>query len=123
MRPSTFPTQSARLAYFREQLATKPNWALRALMVVYEKQTSREKAEGVAADTNGVGFNGQDAQLLTAFAQQVERWDDQPAKHYASPLSPRQMAVVMRRMKKYASQIIDHMGSKAPAVVKIAKVA
>lgn len=98
-----FPSKDERLRYVRTQLATNPKWAIRALTVVYQGQTSQEQSCERTVELNGVGFTAFDAEILTSFAQQVERWD---ASRYPSPLSPKQMALLHKRIVKYAGQLL-----------------
>jgi hypothetical protein len=118
--PKTFTSEAARLEHFRVNLATNDKWALRALIVIYERQTDAEKSASVTTESNGVGFSGADAEILTSFAKRVKNFNP-GVSLYASPLSPRQMEVLKNRIKKYAAQIIKSMGDKAPAIVKTPK--
>lgn len=89
-------TKKARIAHIREQIATKPAWALRALSVIYANQTADEQATQQTKHENGIGFTGADAEILTSFAQQYER---------RGSLSPKQMTILHKRMPKYAKQL------------------
>ena len=120
--PTSFPTKAARLEYFRTQLSTIDSWALRALAVIYARQTEHEQAARLTTEDNGVGFTGFDAALLTSFAKRAQGWRKE-LSIYSSPLSSKQMTILKSRIKKYAGQIIDHMGANAPAIVKESKVA
>lgn len=105
--PITFPTKAARLAAVRAKLATNPKWALRTLTVVYQGQTNQEQSAERTIEENGVGFTAFDAEILSSFAQQVERWErSDPTRRYASPLSPRQMDLLFKRIPKYAGQLL-----------------
>ena len=105
--PIMFPTKAARLAHIRTKLATSPKWALRALTVVYQGQTQGEQVRSTTVELNGMGFTAFDAEILTSFAQQVERWErSDPTRRYATPLSDRQMALLHKRIAKYAGQLL-----------------
>lgn len=105
--PVTFPTKAARLAHVRSELGTKPKWAVRALTVVYQGQTQSEQVRSTTIEENGVGFTAFDAEILTSFAQQVERWERaDPTRRYATPLSEKQMALLFKRIPKYAGQLL-----------------
>lgn len=105
--PITFPTKAARLAAVRAKLATEPKWAVRALTVVYEGQTSQEQQASTTVEDNGMGFSAFDAEILSSFAQQVERWNRaDPTRRYATPLSEKQMALLFKRIPKYAGQLL-----------------
>ena len=64
--PTSFPTKAARLEYFRTQLSTIDSWALRALAVIYARQTEHEQAARLTTEDNGVGFTGFDGRLPRA---------------------------------------------------------
>lgn len=105
--PVTFQTKALRLAHIRNELATKPKWAIRALTVVYEGQTSQEQCSERTIEENGVGFTAFDAEILSSFAQQVERWNRaDPTRRYTTPLSEKQMALLFKRIPKYAGQLL-----------------
>lgn len=118
-----FPTKAARLAFFREKLGTSHSWAVRALLVIYRYQTAAEKAAKQTTDANGVGFGGLDAEILSSFAKRAQahfnnlytKKDD-----FVGALSPKQFAVLFKRMPKYADQLLRHLEAegKAPLVVK-----
>jgi hypothetical protein len=99
-------TIKARVAAFKEHLRTNASWALRGLVVLYEHQTADERAAGTTYNLNGVGFTGNDAEILTSFAQQYQE---------RGSLSVRQMSVLHRRMPKYARQLLNIATAKVPA--------
>jgi hypothetical protein len=80
----------------RNKLATDTAWALRAIVRVYEKQTEAEQSAGQTFNQNGVGFSGTDAEILSSFARQINS---------GRTLSPKQMAIVMRKAPRYWGQI------------------
>jgi membrane protease subunit (stomatin/prohibitin family) len=86
------------LAMFKEQLSTRPNQAIKALMFVYAKQTEVEKRAKETLDSNGVGFNI-DAKFFSSLAE-----------FYKSRgfLTEKQMGVLMKKISKYANQIMNH---------------
>lgn len=80
----------------RAKLETNDKWLVRGLLAIYDNQTTEEQiVEGVVVD-NGIGFNGVDGEILTKMA-----------KWYKSKgfLSPKQIALVRRKMLKYAGQL------------------
>lgn len=90
-------TKKAITLYVKKQLSTNTKWALAGLKTIYSYQTADEQAMGDTVKLNGVGFTGTDGGILSSFAQQyIQR----------GTLSPKQMAIVMKKMKKYHSQII-----------------
>ena len=90
-------TKGAIAEFVREQLSTKEQWAKAALLKIYALQTAEEQAVGDTCIYNGVGFTGVDGYILSSLAQQFKTkgW-----------LSPKQMTIVMKKMKKYTRQII-----------------
>lgn len=88
--------EEALRAALRARLATRPRWALRALDRLYSHQTPRERASEATIEHNGVGFSGTDAQILSSFAEQYRT---------RGSLSPRQMALLHRKMPTYWRQI------------------
>ena len=93
--------EKAVVAVWQENLRTNPQWAIRGLMRVYKEQTASEKEAEATRENNGVGFTGTDAEILTSFAKQVERDNGR----YPLPLSPKQLAILFKRMPKYAGQL------------------
>lgn len=69
---------------------------IKALLIIHNFQTAEEKKRGQTVEDNGVGFTGFDGDILTSFSQQL---------YNTISLSPRQMEVVRRRIKKYWKQI------------------
>ena len=93
-------TKKLKTEYVKSKLATSTAWALRCLMVVYGNQTSDEQTFGVSRHDNNIGFTGTDAEFMTSLALQYER---------SGSLSAKQMAFVMKRMKKYHKQVMAVM--------------
>jgi hypothetical protein len=85
------------IAMYRTKLADNPAWALRGLVKVYEMQTADEQEMEATTEHNGVGFTGVDGEILTSFAKQyIAR----------GTLSPKQMALLYKKMPKYAKQLL-----------------
>ena len=70
----------------------------KALLIIYENQTSEEKSAQTTIEDNEVGFSGVDARLLSSFAAYLQRWGD---------LTERQLVHARKKMPKYARQILD----------------
>ena len=83
-------------AEIREKLGTNVRWAIRGAKTLYSRQTRVEQQFGITVVSNQKGFSGYDAAILTDFVQLVER---------GHSLSPKQVAVLLRRMPKYAGQL------------------
>lgn len=83
----------------RGKLETNEKWAIRAMVKIYEcNQTWEEQSCEQTVDDNGIGFNGLDANILSSFAKQVQA---------GRTMSQKQMSIIMKKMKKYARQVID----------------
>jgi hypothetical protein len=103
METKFFPSHKARIAHVKQMLGTDASWAIRALEIVHAGQTAYEQTCERTTDLNGVGFTAFDAEILTSFAAQVIRW--KANKTYPTPLSDKQMALLFKRMPKYAEQV------------------
>lgn len=68
----------------------------KALIELYNRQTADEQASGETNHQNGAGFNGLDAGILSSFAEFYLN---------AGFLTPRQMAVLRRKIGKYCGQL------------------
>ena len=90
----------------KNKLSTNDKWLVRGLLAIYAKQTADERAAEVTQHQNGVGFNGTDANILSSFAKQVLQWQATENPRYQVPLSPKQFALLRRKMNKYAAQLV-----------------
>jgi hypothetical protein len=90
-----------------QRIANGENAARKALLAIFEYQTEQEKAALITQEANGVGFNGTDAHILSSFALQLQTkgW-----------LSPKQMALVRKKMPKYSGQIFRILVEKRKRV-------
>jgi len=84
--------------FVKAKLSTDEKWAKRALLSIYAYQTADEQSMRTTNRWNGVGFSGCDADILSSFAEQLQR---------RGTLSHKQMAIVFKKMKKYSRQIIQ----------------
>lgn len=75
----------------------------RALIAIWERQTTSEKASQSTHINNSIGFNGFDAGILSSFAEQFQTkgW-----------LSTKQMIIARKRIMKYAGQLADIANEK-----------
>ena len=89
-------TQKQIQTFLKKQLNTNKDWALRALVRVYEFQTADEQVAGVTKEDNSVGFSGCDAEFLTSLAKQYQN---------RGSLSEKQMGFVYKKMPRYWGQI------------------
>ncbi len=103
----TFETKKARLAWFREHLATDVALAYRGLEIVNSFQTADERASGCTVELNGVGWSGVDAEIMTSFAKQYRTKRERYGPD--AYLSDGQVNILKNKMPKYARQIIWHL--------------
>ena len=82
--------------FIKNQLATNPTWAVKALVKIYERQTIDEQNSQATKENNGIGFNGLDANILSSFAEQVNKGRN---------LSVKQMTIVYKKMPRYWKQV------------------
>jgi hypothetical protein len=76
-----------------------------ALMVIYDRQTAEERAGAYARETNGVGFSKFDAEFCTSLVEQLKR---------GKKLTPKQLEVARRKMKRYWRQLVTCMTTEPP---------
>jgi len=84
--------------FVKKQLETDQKWALAALLRIYERQTPTEQEYENTSVYNQIGFTGVDGEILTSIGKQYKR------KGY---VSPKQLKIVMKKMKKYWKQILE----------------
>ncbi len=90
-------TKKARISYIKEQLKTNPSWAKKAVLRIFEYQTTSEQTMEATTDANNVGFNGADAYILSSFAKQILE------QRFVGSI--KQMAILHKKMPKYAGQL------------------
>ena len=78
------------------KLASDDAWLVRGLLAIHSKQTDEEQATESTKEQNGIGFNAIDANILTDMVIQYKR---------TKFLSTRQIALIRKKMKKYAGQL------------------
>ena len=103
MEYSELKTKKEKMSYIRQRVGTNRTWATRALMCIYNLQTSDEQASGYTRNWNSVGFSGVDSEILSSFAEQVLK---------GRTLSQKQMAIVQKKMPKYSKQLMNIADAK-----------
>lgn len=101
---------------------TNAQVACSALLGLYARQTADEQEAQATGHTNGMGFNGTDAAILSSFAEQVIGNRAKKAAGeggYPSDLSPRQLELLRKKLVKYGRQLEEIAEEKAAA--KLAK--
>lgn len=101
--------QAIRLLLLQDPAAVED-----ALLALYHLQTEQEREVGETLESNGVGFSGSDANLLTSFARQIERHREdgiEPGRCLSPPKHGRegQVGWARRKLWKYAGQL-DSIG-------------
>lgn len=114
IRSASFATAKRMV---RENLAINDTWLIRGLLAIYARQTADEKSSEHTKHDNEVGFNGLDAPILSSFAKQVIQWNNTEPRfrRFNSPLSPKQMPLLRRKMAKYAGQLAKIARGSQPA--------
>jgi hypothetical protein len=99
----------AIVTYVKNQLATNPAWAQRAIVKLWERQTADEQNAKTTGHNNSIGFNGTDAFILSSFAEQINK---------GRTLSVKQLAIAYRKLPKYSRQIISEIPAEKMAVIE-----
>lgn len=99
-----FKTQAEAKRIIQEAIDTNPKAVVKGLMMVYQGQTASEQASHITQEANNIGFSAFDAEILTSFAQQVER---------GRTLSPKQIVIARAKVRKYWKQLAI-MSGKMP---------
>lgn len=87
----------------RAKLQDAEEWICRGVVAIYKKQTYSEQQAQETTESNGVGFTGCDAYILSSFAKQIIQHESNPK--YKQPLSHRQLELAKKKMPKYAGQL------------------
>lgn len=80
----------------KRNITTDARWTERALLALFEQQTSQEQLAARTVEHNSRGFNAVDAEILTSFALWVIR---------GRSLTARQLACAQKKLGKYAAQL------------------
>ncbi len=90
----------------KENLIKDNIWVVRAVVAIYNYQTLDEQEQEETTENNGVGFNGCDGNIMSSFAKQIIRYNNNtsPVKH-PSALSPKQMSIARKKIIKYSKQL------------------
>ena len=84
-----------KLAFLRQQIASKPKWAIRAMQVIYGFQTEAEKSTGKTINDNKRGFTIAHADIFKTYVENIDN------------LTPKQIAYIQKTMPKYVRQILE----------------
>lgn len=94
-----FKSKSEIQKAIKNLITTSKKHAVKAMLRIYEYQTSEEQANGSVYADNGVGFAGTDSVILTSFCDQYNK------KGY---LSDKQYTILFKKIGKYAGQLTRH---------------
>lgn len=100
--------KDARVLYFQQKLATERAWVERAILALYERQTSHEQASRTTHEKNGRGFSQAHADFMTSLAKQLLN----PGHH----LSPKQLSAARKILVHYVRQLVAIADEKAQKV-------
>lgn len=103
-------TKTYSISEIRLNVTTKWQWAEHAILALYAKQTEAEKQMQHTNELNHQGFTAFDAEILTSFAKQIERNQNEDFRlgHKAHcHLSTKQLGIAYKRLGKYAKQLHD----------------
>ncbi|WP_297478317.1 hypothetical protein [Ferrovum sp.] len=92
-----------------ELLDSNPMAVMKALVVIYDRQSESEKNSQVTTLANGVGFSAFDAKFCSNLAERIKK--SVSAKR-VPVLSPRQLAIAKNKMKRYHRQLCELANSK-----------
>lgn len=104
-------TKANAIRMIKANLEENDKWVLRAVIVIFQRQTASEQVAETTREENGIGFNGVDAQILSSFAKQIIDFEAGKSR-FNTPLSPKQMGIARRKITKYAGQILQIMKEK-----------
>ncbi len=86
-------------------ILTNDVFVCRSVVKIFERQTEDEKQADQTGHSNGIGFNGTDAFILSQFAKQYM------SKKY---LSEKQIALSRKKIVKYSRQLVEIANSLQP---------
>lgn len=98
--------------YILGAIGARNDAAENALLGLYARQTADEQQNQTTSHTNGIGFSGTDADILSSFAQQIERKRGQGARA-GQCLSEKQLNLLRNRISKYSRQLLEIAQEKA----------
>jgi hypothetical protein len=83
--------------YFKQKIIENDKWLYRAILALFNKQTSDEKRIGDTKYRNNVGFSGADARLLTYYANYIIRFGQLNEYH---------KKIARNKILKYSNQLV-----------------
>lgn len=92
----TFKSIDEIKSAIRAKITSNTDAAAKAMLKIYANQTSDEQNSESTVYHNNVGFTGNDAEILSSFSKQFQQ---------RGFLSPKQNAILMKKIGKYAGQL------------------
>jgi hypothetical protein len=88
----------------KTMLETRNVAVIKGILAIFAYQTATEQTVEETNQSNGVGFNGVDAPIMSSFAKQLQN---------GRTLSEKQMVLARKRIIKYAGQLLRIANEKA----------
>lgn len=92
----TFKSIDEIKSAIRAKITSNSDAAAKAMLKIYANQTSDEQNSESTVYHNNIGFTGNDAEILSSFSKQFQQ---------RGFLSPKQNAILMKKIGKYAGQL------------------
>lgn len=89
-------------------IATNKGAVVRAIKVLYARQTADEQSIGETRVQNGRGFNSRDANFLTSIAKALPRYNDN--------MTDKQLRAARKMLPKYWRQLLEEIEEKGGQV-------
>ena len=102
-----FKTQSEWRQYLQDLVRTNDKALLRAIWVIYQRQTDEEQKTGVTTEENGMGFGKVDAEFFTNLVVKMR---------HGQKLTTGEMAAAHNKMPKYWRQLMVVSKTKMKAM-------
>jgi hypothetical protein len=92
----------------KTSIRTKPGWAARAMVVLFERQTALERATSTTQLLNGRGFSAFDARVGSMLARMVLK-QRRTGKSYADALWGKALERAEKLALKYRKQLLEEV--------------
>ena len=99
----------------QQEMVTKKHVLEASVLLLFSNQTGFEKRIRKTVVANGYGFNRVDSPVMTSFARYIIRRYKKNGESLGKCLTNGQYHVALRKMPKYAEQIIDINAGKRGA--------
>lgn len=82
----------------------------RAMLRIYNRQTTTEQVYQATTDWNSVGFSGTDGKIMSSFSEYYKKF---------GKLSNKQIIIARKKMKKYWKQLLDEIRNDNSQVLRM----